>query len=270
MSTDFERLAARDQTLASMVQCWRQRTDPNSIPGLVTSPTRRTRELSKTEVARLAGISVKWYSKLEAGESAQFSDAILERLAFTFRLNDAERLALYHHATGRAPAPRDTEPDAMAAMDADMQRLLDKMLPHPAYISDVAWNVVAHNNPSREMYPWVYERNIMRWAFLYPGAREQLVNWKESWAVPFLAQIRTAAAQYPDHEQLKKLVEDILDGCPEAQELWDRHDFYEHPDGDIRHMRIPHGGAGEVPVRIMALAPLRNRQLRFIVAFHGV
>ncbi|MGW3185020.1 helix-turn-helix domain-containing protein [Kitasatospora sp. NPDC001119] len=122
MSTDFERLAARDQTLAAMIQCWRERTDPNSIPGLVTTPGRRTRELTKTEVAKLAGISVKWYSKLENGEPAQFSDAILDRLAFTFRLNDAERLALYHHATGRAPAPRDTEPDAMAAMDADMQR----------------------------------------------------------------------------------------------------------------------------------------------------
>ncbi|MET8630421.1 helix-turn-helix transcriptional regulator [Kitasatospora sp. NPDC004669] len=270
MSTDYERLAAREQTLAGMVQHWRQRTDPNAIPGLVTSSTRRTRELSKSEVARLTGVSVKWYSKLENGETAQYSDGFLDRIAFTFRLTDAERLALYHHATGRAPAPRAPEPDAMAAMDADMQRLLDKMLPHPAYISDVAWNVVAHNNPSREMYPWVYQPNIMRWAFLYPGAREQLVNWKESWAVPFLAQIRTAAAQYPDNEQLKQLVQDIKQDCPEVPELWERHDFYEHPDGDIRHMRIPHGGPDPVPVRIMALTPMRDKQLRFIVAFHGV
>lgn len=270
MSTDYERLSARDDELASMVERWRRRMDPNAIPGLHRGPSRRNRELAKSEVARLTGVSDKWYSKLENGEPAQFSDQFLDSLAFTLQLTDAERLALYHKATGRSPASRGPEPDAMAAMDADMQRLLDRMLPDPAYISDLAWNVVAHNNPSREMYPWVYQPNIMRWAFLIPSARVQLVDWKESWAVPFLAQIRTAAAQHPDNQPLKSLVKDILEGCPEAQELWDRHDFYEHPDGDIRRMRLPHGGANEVPVRIMALAPLRNRQLRFIVAVHGI
>jgi transcriptional regulator with XRE-family HTH domain len=269
MSTDHERLAAPDETLASMVERWRRRLDPNAVPGLVKTTSRRTSDVSKSEIARYTGVTPRWYSKLENGENASFSEEFLERLAYTLRLSDAEKLALFHRAIGRAPQHRGAEPDAMAAMDADMQRLLDKMLPHPAYISDVAWNVVAHNNPSRVMYPWVYSGNIMRWSFLYPEAREQLVDWKESWAVPFLAQIRTAEAQNPDNAQLKELVQDIMEGCPEARELWDRHQYYVHPDGDIRYMRMPHGGNDPVPCRIMALAPLRNISLRFIVSFHG-
>ncbi|MGK4581716.1 helix-turn-helix transcriptional regulator [Kitasatospora sp. HPMI-4] len=271
MKTDHERLVARDETLAGMVERWRRRLDPNALPGLVktTGSARRTTEVSKSEIARYIGVSPRWYSKLENGEEASFSEDFLDRLAYSLRLNDAEKLALFHKAIGRGPTERGAEPDAMAAMDADMQRLLAKMLPNPAYISDVAWNVVAHNSPDRVMYPWVYSGNIMRWSFLYPEAREQLVDWKEGWAVPFLAQIRTAAAQHPDNEQLKELVRDIMEGCPEAQELWDRHDYYVHPDGDVRYMRMPHGGDDKVPCRIMALAPLRNLKLRFIVSFHG-
>jgi transcriptional regulator with XRE-family HTH domain len=269
-STDHERLAARAEQLASMVQHCRRRLDPNAIPGLNRTGRRRKGEVSQAEIARLTGVSDKWYRKLEHGEAAQFSDQFLDSLAFTLRMSDAERLALYHLATGRPPAPVTPEPEAIKAMDADMQRLLDKMLPHPSYISDLAWNVVAHNRPSREIYPWAWQPNIMRWAFLFPEAREMLVDWKEAWAVPFLAQIRTAFARHPENQQLRSLVEDILNGCPEGQELWERHDFYEHPDGDIRKMRLPHGCGEEVPVRIMALAPLRNIQLRFIVAFVGV
>ncbi|MGF1425513.1 helix-turn-helix transcriptional regulator [Kitasatospora sp. LaBMicrA B282] len=270
MRTAHERLAARDETLAGMVERWRRRLDPNALPGLVKTASRRTTPVTKTEMARYTGVSLRWYSKLENGEpAANFSEDFLERVAFTLRLNEGEKLALFHHALGRAPRQRDPEPDAMAAMDVDMQRMLDMMLPHPAYISDIAWNVVAHNSPSRELYPWVYQPNIMRWSFLFPEAREQMVRWKEDWAAPFLAQIRTVAAQNPDNEQLKELVRDIMEGCPEAQELWDRHDYYVHPDGDVRYMRMPHGGDDKVPCRIMALAPLRNTKLRFIVSFHG-
>ena len=266
-TTDYER-ATRDESLAQLVRHWRLRLDPAAVPGL-SDAKRRRKEVSKADVARLCDVSDKWYGNLENGGLAQFSDQFLDRLAFTLRLSDPERIALYHLATGRAPAPATTEPDALEAMDADVQRLLDKIYPHPAYISDLAWNVVAHNRADRAIYPWAWQPNIMRWSFLFPEAREIMVDWKESWAVPFLAQIRTAHARHPENHQLKILVEDILEGCPEAEELWERHDFYEHPDGDLRKMRLPHGGGKEVPVKILALAPLRNTSLRFIVAFVG-
>ena len=103
----------------------------------------------------------------------------------------------------------------------------------------------------------------MRWSFLFPEAREIMVDWKESWAVPFLAQIRTAHARHPENQQLGNSSKTSSKAARRPRN-WERHDFYEHPDGDVRKMRLPHGRGKEVSVKILALAPLRNASLRFV------
>ncbi len=153
----------------------------------------------------------------------------------------------------------------MSAVDQPMREMLDAQLPNPAYLSDVAWNIVAHNKPQIDWFPWIpYEANLMRWAFLYPEAREQLVNWETDWARPFLAQIRVSLAKHPDSEGLLSLRDDILNGNEDAARLWADHEALEHPDGHVRRLRLPYHEGAEVPVRIMAMAPLRAQDMRFI------
>ncbi|KWT60584.1 hypothetical protein ADL21_18175 [Streptomyces albus subsp. albus] len=153
----------------------------------------------------------------------------------------------------------------MSAVDQPMREMLDAQLPNPAYLSDIAWNIVAYNQPQIEWFPWIpQEPNLMRWAFLYPEAREQLVNWDRDWARPFLAQIRVALAKFPDEQGLLNLRDDILEGNQEAARLWADHEALEHPDGDVRRLRVPYHDGSEVPVRIMAMAPLRAPHMRFI------
>ncbi|MGW2633798.1 helix-turn-helix transcriptional regulator [Streptomyces chattanoogensis] len=256
---------APELELADLLTTWRERVDPRQIHG-VRSTGRRSPGLTKAEVAKLTGVSSKWIGQLENGHVAKFSDRFLERLALTLRLDASERLTLFLLGSGKPPVPMSIpSEDAVSAVDKPLREFLDAQLPNPAYVSDVAWNIVAHNQPQIDWFPWIpYEPNLMRWAFLYPEAREQLVNWADDWARPFLAQIRVALAKNPDEPGLLKLRDDILEGNEDAARIWADHEALEHPDGHVRRFRLPYHEGAEVPVRIMALAPLRAPNMRVI------
>ncbi|MEV7137192.1 MmyB family transcriptional regulator [Streptomyces tauricus] len=98
---------------------------------------------------------------------------------------------------------------------------------------------------------------------------EQLVNWREDWARPYLGQIRYARVHHPENEALRRLERDILAGSPDAQGMWDRREVYEHVDGSLRRLRLPFHRGRETSVRITALRPMRSDRLRVIVLMEG-
>jgi hypothetical protein len=102
----------------------------------------------------------------------------------------------------------------------------------------------------------------MRWAFLSPEAREQLVDWEQDWARSYLGQIRFERANHPKNEALRQLERDILAGSPDARKMWDRREMVEHPDGDLRRLKLPYHRGREIAVRIVALRPMRSDRLR--------
>ena len=73
---------------------------------------RRVKGLRREEVAMLAGVSVDYYVRLERGNLGGASDSVLDALATTLQLDDAERQYLYDlaRASGpgltRAPKPK--------------------------------------------------------------------------------------------------------------------------------------------------------------------
>ena len=241
--------------------------DPRSIPGL---PVRRRRSpgLTQGDVARLTGMSARWYGALERGEEAEYSADFLDRISLALRLSPAERRALYLRAVGRPPALASV-PEAEAVAEIDevlLQQFLDNQAPAPAFATDLAWNVIAYNGPLLNWFPWAaYQANQMRWAFLESEAREQLVNWEQDWVRPFLGQIRYERAHHPKNEALRQLERDVLAGCPVAREMWDRGEMVEHSHGDLRRLRLPYHRGREVAVRIVALRPMRSDLLRVVV-----
>lgn len=188
----------------------------------------------------------------------------MQRLAMTLRLNESERVTLYQMALGHTPPP--VSAGLNLEVEDHLQVILDDLAPHPAYVSNLRWDIVAYNEPQLDWFPWLpYERNLMRFAFLYPEAREQLVNWHKDWALPFLAQIRYAIATHPDAAELADLRDEILAGNDQAQELWGTLQTRAHPDGDVRRFRLPVHNDEEVEVRIVAFAPLSDPSLRVVV-----
>src|SRR5829696_6358390 len=59
---------------------------------------RRVPGLRREEVANLAGVSADYYTQLERGDVDGASDSVLNALARALRLDDAERLHLFHLA----------------------------------------------------------------------------------------------------------------------------------------------------------------------------
>ncbi|MFJ7773445.1 helix-turn-helix domain-containing protein [Streptomyces sp. NPDC097107] len=253
--------------MPDLLRSWRSRMDPRAIPGLAASG-RRSAGLTQRDVARLTGVSERWYGALERGSEAKYSADFLDRLSSALRLSPAERRALYLKAVGRPPALAST-PDAGAAVDVDkalLQRFLDNQSPAPAFATDLAWNVIGYNEPLLDWFPWAaYRANQVRWAFLEPEARQHLVNWEQDWARPFLGQIRYERAHHPKNEALWQLEREILAGSPAARRMWDRREMVEHSHGALRRLRIPFHQGREVAVRIVALRPMRSDLLRVIV-----
>jgi len=250
------------ESLSELLRAWRRR--PLLRRRVPAAQQRRAQGLSQQEVARLSGVSERWYRSLELGKPANFSADFLDGLASALHLSPVERHVLYLKAAGRPPA--EPEGDAEGVMDEQLQHFLDSQAPNPAYASDIAWNIVGTNGPLADWFPWAPHRaNLMRWSLLRPEARHQLVDWRNDWARPYLGQIRYVRARHPQNAGLRELERDLLAGSREVRELWALGEVHDHSDGVVRRLRLPFHGGNEVSVSVVAMVPMRFRALRVVV-----
>ena len=221
--------------LASLLRSRRERLQPADV-GLPAGVRRRTRGLRREEVAQLASVSTTYYTFLEQGRDIRPSRQILDALAGALRLTDAERDYLHELAAG-APAP----PLAAEKLPAAVADLVDRLDPHPTYVSGRRWDILAANRAARELWAdWPSlppaERNIVWWTFMNPRARSVLIEW-ESEASAQLARFRTAAARHPGDPGFAELIQRLQAGSPEVRAWWPRHNVAPLSSGSkrIRH-----------------------------------
>ena len=82
--------------LSELLTSWRARLSPADV-GL-SSPG-RLRGLHRKDVAKLAGVSLRWYEMFERGAAKRrFSAAFVVRVADALRLDAGERAAMYRLA----------------------------------------------------------------------------------------------------------------------------------------------------------------------------
>jgi transcriptional regulator with XRE-family HTH domain len=239
---------------------WRERLDPQRIPGLLASGRRR-RVVSQEVTAQLVGVSPVWYGKLERGEQANYSDDFLDRVAYTLRLSHDERKIMYLLAVGRDTAAK-ARP--ARALGKSLVRIVEEQ-PWPAWISDRCWDMLVNNQHAARWFPHMeYESNIMRWVFAYPEAQLQLVDWEASWAPPMLAQMRAANARWPRDPRLEAVIQEALHN-EYARHLWEAEpSVHVHPDGDRRWLHLPYEDQ-QTQVEIVALTPMRNEEIRLVI-----
>src|SRR5215469_13583254 len=87
----------RRAELAAFLRSRRERITPEQA-GLAPGTRRRTPGLRREEVAQLAGVGVTWYTWLEQGRQINASTQVLDAVASTLRLDQAEREHLYRLA----------------------------------------------------------------------------------------------------------------------------------------------------------------------------
>ncbi|GAB2953338.1 helix-turn-helix transcriptional regulator [Micromonospora polyrhachis] len=209
--------------LAEFLRSRRGRVQPGDV-GLAAGTRRRTPGLRREEVARLAGISVDYYARLEQARGPRPSRQVLSALARALRLYDAERAHLYH-LVGEVPAPpTGPSPD----VPAGVLHLLDRLDDTPAYVIDVKYEILAWNRMAAALMGdpsgWPAERRNMVWN-LFAGEYSELALTEpqsSAFADECVAELRAAAAQYPQDPGIHRLIARLRSASPEFVRRWEQ------------------------------------------------
>jgi len=223
-----------------MLRQWRDRVEPGTV-GLPSGTHRRAAGLRREELARLAGISVDYLTRLEQGRATSPSTQVVEALARALRLSDSERERLFLAAGMAAPGPG-IVPTRVAP---SVQRLLDRLASTPVAVFDAAWNLIQANPPYDALMGDTSllcgdDRNAVWRNLVGSGSRaRQSAHEREEQNARLVADLRLTAARYPNDRALRRLIAELGAASPAFGELWSsardaapdtsRHKIIDHP-----------------------------------------
>ncbi|MFE1850596.1 helix-turn-helix transcriptional regulator [Streptomyces sp. NPDC002387] len=212
--------------LADFLRTRRSRLSPDQIGVPQDGRTRRVPGLRREEVARLAGMSTEYYTRLEQGRAGNPSPEVLDALSRALRLDATETehlrdlLAKPTAATRRGPTgPQRVRPG--------LHLMLETLQHVPAYVLGRRTNVLASNRLARavltdfEALP-MQARNMARYYLLDPTARQTVGDW-ERIAAETVGVLRLEAGRRPHDRQLADLVGELTLQSPEFTTWWNDH-----------------------------------------------
>src|SRR6476469_7446057 len=131
--------------LAEFLTARRARLTPQDAGLDGQAPRRRVPGLRREELARLAGVSVDYYTRLEQGRSRSASTDVLDALAAALQLNDAERQHLHLLAKPEpAQRKRRSRPQTVDPATLRLLEMFDQVS-SPAFVLGRRLDVIAHN-----------------------------------------------------------------------------------------------------------------------------
>src|SRR4051794_10568347 len=186
---------------------------------------RRVPGLRREEVADLAGVSADYYTQLERGDLDGASDGVFNAVAGALRLNDAERLYLFHLAR---PETATLLPSSPRATPPTVQRTLDAFSGGRALVRNRRWDYLAANALGRAVHAEVFDGrtgppNHVRYVFLDDRARDFFDDW------PAVAHdtariLRSEAGRDPHDPGPAELIDELSQTSAEFRAVWAQHD----------------------------------------------
>jgi transcriptional regulator with XRE-family HTH domain len=215
----------------------RARISPEQA-GLPTTGQRRVPGLRRSEVAALAGMSVEYYAKLERGTLAGVSPGVLDAIARTLRLDEAERahlLRLAREADGSNAVLRTPRRPRQWQIRPSLQWSLDAITAAPAIVVNNRQDLLAANHLGRAMYSDVHADagrppNFARFTFLDSAARRFYPHFDVA-ADMSVANLRTAAGKDPHDKGLHDLVGELSTRSEDFRRRWSAHNVRTHGTG---------------------------------------
>ncbi|WP_299572194.1 helix-turn-helix transcriptional regulator [uncultured Williamsia sp.] len=242
------------ESLADFLRHRREALTPEDV-GLERTARRRTPGLRREEVARLAGMSTDYYTRLEQGRGPQPSAQMLAAVTRALRLSRRERDHL-HRLAGHPP-PADDGYDHH--LSPALQRVLDH-LDTPAMVTDDLGRVLSQNRSAMALFgdesrfaPTDLRRSrFYRW-FTEPVAQQihpsdECAEYSRAYA----SILRLASARRPKDPQVRALVAALQRSSPEFVELWEQHDVSWRPRPQRKTFR--HLSVGELVLDCEELA----------------
>jgi transcriptional regulator with XRE-family HTH domain len=211
-------------------------------------------------VALLAGVSVTWYTWLEQGRRINASDDVLRAIGRALRLDEAglaHLLALTDPGTAPIQAPTEA-PSALI-------RLIEALMPAPAYVLGPHWEFVAWNAAQERLYPRLADleaprRNLLWVLFADPATRDLITDW-DIHARQALAEFRSATSTVRHDPAMVELVAILNDESPTFAAWWPEHDV---SGFETRLRRFDHPAAGRLTFEYQQLTPVEWPSLRVV------
>ncbi|MEV0643663.1 helix-turn-helix transcriptional regulator [Phytomonospora sp. NPDC050363] len=195
---------------------------------------RRVPGLRREEVAMLAGVSVDYYVRLERGNLSGASESVLDSIATTLQLNEAEREYLYDLAKASGNGRRRSGKPA-AKVGPAVQQVLDAITESPAWVRNGRHDIIAANDMGRALYAPVFDDprrppNTTRFTYLNPKAREFWRDYDQV-ARDSAAMLRMEAGRNPHDPDLIRLVGELSTRSELFRERWASRDVKHHRSG---------------------------------------
>lgn len=193
---------------------------------------RRVPGLRREEVALLAGISVEWYTRLERGNAKGVSDEVLDAVATSLQLDEAERAHLgdlVRTANAEQPTRR---PSPAQRVRPGVARVIDGMVEIPAYVMNGRLDILYANPLAEALFSEVLRdpvrpANFARFLFLDPRSRTFWLDWNKA-ANDTVAVLRSEAGRNPYDRSLSDLIGQLSTRSDEFRVRWAAHDVRFH------------------------------------------
>ncbi|MBT0768480.1 helix-turn-helix domain-containing protein [Kineosporia sp. J2-2] len=235
-----------NKALSAFLTARRAAITPAQAGVPVTGP-RRVPGLRREEVAFLSGVSVDWYVRLEQGRQITPSESVLNAVARTLKLDDAERGYLFNLA-GHRPAhgPRVA---SGAGVRPGVVRMMQALSTQAAFVlgpraevldgNSLMWALI-HDFPAEP----AHRRNLLTWLLTDPAARELYLDWAVI-ASDMVGVLQLESSARPGDPRIAALVGELATASREFRTWWAE----PHPTGRTAGTkRFRHPVAGPLTV----------------------
>lgn len=246
----------RGKEIAGFLRSRRARITPEAAGLPFDGRVRRVPGLRRDEVARLAGVSSEYYTRLEQGRAGHPSPEVVAAVARALRLDDTEREHLSDLLAAGSRAGSGTgggviggavgggggvrrAPSRVQRVRPGLHLMLETLDHVPAFILGRRTDVLAANRLARavitdfDALP-ATRRNMARYYLLDPQARERVGDWEQI-AAETVAMLRFEAGRYPNDRQLGDLLGELMLGCEEFTGWWNDHRVLRRTHGAKRY-----------------------------------
>ncbi|WP_029112269.1 helix-turn-helix domain-containing protein [Mycobacterium sp. URHB0044] len=252
----------RRRELAAFLRARRARLRPELVGIDVDPARRRVHGLRREEVAHLSKVSYSWYTRLEQGKDVHATAEVIDSIANALQLTDDE----LRHLRRLAALPLGPHEDGDVGIDEDVRRLLERLLPAPAYVVGprseyLAWNdaLVAVFCDIGQLPP---EHRSALWAiFTVPRVRSSLVDWEEH-ARLVVGQFRAEAASQPDDTRFSATAAELATLSDEFRYWWSRHEVV-RAAGGTQSFQHPH--VGLLSTQLLQLRLIDRPSLKVVI-----
>ncbi len=252
----------RRHELADFLRSRRSQVRPEQVGLPADVGRRRVRGLRREEVAHLSRVSYSWYTRLEQGHDVHATADVIDSIAVALQLSEGE----HRHLRRLAGLSLGQRNENALAVDDPIGKLLERVLPAPAYVVDSRFEYLAWNDALAAVFCDIgalpRTRGNVLWAtFAVPGVRRSLVNWEEH-ARQVVGQFRAEAAAHPEDQRFATMAAELNAASEEFRRWWVAHEVVLAAAGQ---QSFRHAGVGLLSTDLIQLRLIDRPSLKVVV-----